>query len=337
MKDTKKILGYFSIILIIAVLFIVGILLGRDKKGFLNLPNTGEDTKPNIYLEAEEDLASLINTYDYKGEIDPWYQEQPKKDSLSMPSADALFEIYKKISEAYANRDLNLFKEYASTERIFHISNPKTNAKADYKGTSVFILEDMDAEENFINNSLLLCHLKAPSTNLLTPIEATWETTQYQVGGAYILDPIKKEYVLLDVDNWQNRAILKLEIIPNDYVFGSGVITFVYDKGNWKYHFEVWDINYSEVSSIGDIEDNSNKIILDDEIPKTLTIQVDTQVQWPILKGYIYTKSGSIEHWSSGYINNTEYIKSFNKKGVYKYTILNKLYEEVFNGEIIVN
>jgi len=45
MKDTKKILGYFSIILLIAVLFVVGILLGRGKGNFLNLPNTGEETQ----------------------------------------------------------------------------------------------------------------------------------------------------------------------------------------------------------------------------------------------------------------------------------------------------
>ncbi len=84
MKDTKKILGYFSIILLIAVLFVVGILLGRGKGNFLNLPNTGEETQTT---------------------------PTPTKPTINKEEFRIIFlDIIKSIEE----RDLQLFKENSS-------------------------------------------------------------------------------------------------------------------------------------------------------------------------------------------------------------------------------
>lgn len=122
---------------------------------------------------------------------------------------------------------------------------------------------------------------------------------------------------------------------------GTGRVTFVFDRGRWRYQGEIWWPEKREPQSLGDVYDSADRVrqvnssTPADFAPKILEIGMGEVVVWQGASGLIYSYSTNQEHWTSPFLfKGDTYAKKFNTAGDYYYLIKSNLYE--LKGEIHV-
>ena len=313
---------------------VVNIGRRRDKTGiflkilvFLVIPLLIIFVTISIYLiVSNQDVkeTSLLEVV-VDNQISPWeYSEY----SVSPPDPNMtdLVAKYNSVHTAIQNRDYELFKSVASTERIWHVENPKRLINESVTGETVFETLLPRGEENFVRYSPFSILFKAPNAQDISPVRVQKK------------DPsTRQNFVLIDRDTgettkvnapvWSNTFEVVFEVSGELAQGGNGYVSFVWDQGDWKYNGEYWDlpdrentfvVGNSSLSPVNTFSVDSTGLCT----PQTLEINAGDSVSWEGVLGMVFSVDPSTDYWQSGFLNYDEFIKEFTLPGEYTYLIL---------------
>ena len=326
--------------LIIGLSFAIVIMLVAIIAGLIQLNSQGKLTD---LTGGTSDFERTYLAYSDKGTINPWPHADPETDDVvSLPDQNTLLNIYLEIRKAYAARDYELYKKYASSERIWHMEHDKVMAEGMFDDLPVFAVTEIDGQENFTDHGLLLCVIDAPEIANLEVSGVVWESEEKSPGKFIMVDSISKERYLVEGQNWKYRANLQFNIKDNSYQTGTGTVFFVYDEGVWKYHFEDWENTFVKDKTLGDQvfeQDSLFAITYENNAysPEVLNVSPNSVVVWPKMSGFIFTAGESIEHFSSPLLDDAVFQKRFTVPGKYEYVIYGIDYSLLFTGTINVS
>jgi len=323
------------ITLLVVVIFILLIFLSYG------IAKLSTNIQPGEVAMDPDAYAKTLGSYTDKGLLNPWPHSEPDPGSVALPSTDQLMNIYKEIRKAYANRDYELYKKYASTERIWHMEHNKIQEAGMVDSLFVFSVMETDGEINFTNNGLLLSAIDAPEIQNIQVLNAAWETKELSPGAFLMIDKENKEKYKVEGQNWTIRVNLNVTIVDNGYQKGNGIIYFVYDDGVYKYHFEEWENEFTSGKDLGDIPSEGEIVFTVDknegeELPPDLYLQKGQYVKWPAMNGFVMSQNDSPSHFSSPFLVDSSYTKKFDVQGDYEYVIFDNLYNELFRGKVHV-
>ncbi len=336
MENKGKVIASFFLLMLLAVIFVTGWLFGRLNPDLIpNLPFTGKDDS------VEKTMPEIIASITEIETVDPWQQniKDYDIDSLQKPTVLELDSVYRKAHQAFEVRDYETFKQVASSYRLWNIENPKGEI---YEGDEdiYFQVLDQTGVENFTNNAPLMNNFfSAPDLSMTLPSTLS-EISKTDEISAKILDLQAKKITNIAGNSW-NSIKLNYEVTENNYRSGSGVVTFLYEDGAWKYDFETWQLDYVKNQNVGDTVKPGVKVSSFDisnisGIPKEISIKIGDYVSWENANGVLFTVKPSTTHWNSPFLDSAKYTKQFNKSGSYTYVIMTP-FTEIFRGTINVD
>ena len=335
---TKGSRTVFPIALIIKILLIIlgSILLLGIIYQFLLKGNYHKDEIPSTAQDTGEFFPSdkIYNPTS----ITPWdHADDTLVPAPVLPSLGELHSLYERVVKAVETRNYHEINNLLSGERIWYMNNPKKPAGQTREGDMVFI---RDVEENTD---------RAPEILFGIPIWADLIPVSVSEGKINSL----QEFILLDEETGFSQIV---EMTPWKYVAkvsyttgenainkGQGIVTFVYDKGEWRYHGGSWELQErNEGFSFGDKiapSVKTHKIVPTSEGVNTPNIKVGIgeAVIWQGVRGIIYTTASfTQDHFNSPYlITKDKFAIIFEREGDYYYLIKNNQGE--VRGEIHVN
>jgi len=251
-------------------------------------------------------------------------------------SAKELNSIYVLVRQAMDERDEKTFLGLVSAERVWHMANWKKVAGETADGEVIFVR---------ISNSesagrLPEMHWQAPEINDVIPVKV--ETSSINSVEEFILldEATGKSEKVINTP-WKYVAVLLYETKKEAINQGNGKVTFVFDRGKWRYQGEYWTLKPRGAYFFGNPVGPEGKIY---EVkssgeggysPKVLSILKGEAVVWKDAPGLIYSYSTNQKHWTSPFLMKGDtFTKVFNQTGDYYYYILNNKGE--FKGEVHV-
>lgn len=286
-----------SIIIFISAVFIVNYVSRR------NTVTTGLDTQIDR-------------------EISPWTALAESSDTPSSPTIEELDEKYKAVHESIEVRDYDLFKTVASTERIWHVENPKKLVNESSEGLPVYELLEPRGISNFVKYAPHSILLNAPKYEDIFPIQILDKTPSSR-SDMLVVDPRTNEVTKVNLTVWPKAVELVYRTNIDNVDIGTGYIGFVWDGNDWKYNGERWQITpHKEPTTLGDTRIDSVEVALLDGscMSESTTIKAGQAVQWRGISGRVYGISPN-EYWDSGTLYGDNFVKQFRIPGRYEYLI----------------
>lgn len=256
----------------------------------------------------------------------------------AVPDVQTLDVRYREIKKAVESRNYNLFKQYGSSERIWFFDNFLKPAGQTAERHSVYKMET-GGESYFKENGI--CGLwNTQETPLGVEIEPG-EITDTDFG-----DQPDTQILLIDnktgavkqvrFTDWEYKKALTYKIKDGQNISGTGVVYFVYDKGQWRYHGELWKLSYDKNNVFGDNAQVKTTTVgtgKPNDYPGTIRIKRGEAVEWGNVYGNIVGNPD--KPWQSFSIIGAKYKKVFTERGTYEYKICQARYGG-FTGKVIV-
>jgi hypothetical protein len=273
-------------------------------------------------------------------EISPWSQAGETA-SPTEPTIAELDYIYRQVVDSVDKRDYEAFKNYASSERIWHTENPKKVVNEAATGELVFELLEPRGKENFEKYSPYSILYESPGIQNIKPLKVIDKEPSTRPD-TILLEPKTGETTKVSMTLWKYSVDLQY-ITNTDYPDqGLGYVGFVWDSGSWKYNGEYWDlVGHTLPLELGEVSDEASAVIGTKNgecSPNPVQIFSGDTVVWEGVKGRIFSIQPTLENWDSGFLQGDKYYKKFNSPGIYSYLIqdITRLPEEAKDCRIEV-
>ena len=297
----------------------------------------------------------------YKTVIQPWKEGDQKLDEdPELPDAMTLHYKYLDVREAIDTRQYYLFKQLASLEQIWLTDQTPKSVGLYNAGPLVIQVSKQGGKKNFLSAPYSYL-FGSPPINLIEPNQVH-KTLLQKYDDNILIDEDGSFIATLRRTPWSHAIILSYTLKEDSSYRGIntgevatdkeviidyesiGWVTFVLDRGEWRYSGEIWNVVYSDEHlqnrTPSDNENIVKGIIKDDNTvkyyPTTININSGEKIIWENVKGMVFSTDvdKGANHFNSPFLKNQNFAHSFLQKGVYKYIIgtgSNK-----FEGEIHV-
>ncbi len=258
--------------------------------------------------------------------INPWAQAEKVSTSSEVPSVLELDAKYKQVHEAVRTRNYEAFKKLASSERIWHVENPKKLIGEESTGEAIFELLTPRGLENFVRNAPYGVLIKAPNPKDVVAVDIR-EKEPSTRPNLVVIDPLKSnQKTLVTTTVWKSSVDLIYNLNNDAGDTGTGYVGFVWDNGEWKYNGEYWETKIHQIpTTLGDKSAKpAVEITVGGEggcLPQSTKVNVGEAVAWKSMTGRVYTISPSPVFWHSDYLYNDTFIKKFDTSGTYTYLV----------------
>ena len=257
-------------------------------------------------------------------ELSPWSQADQVSSKPAIPTLLALDSKYKKVQEAIASRDYEAFKSVASSERIWHIDNPKKLINESVSGEAVYETLDPKGTANFERYSPYSILFKAPFAKDAFPIQVI-EKEPSTRPDIILVDKETNSKTRIKAIVWKYTVELLYRTVDGYQDQGFGHVSFAWDNNDWKYNGEYWDLTtHTTPLELGDVGSASHTFNVDTTgacSPTSLDVKAGDTVSWQGVTGRIYSVPPSSDYWDSGFLYGDQFFKQFKSVGTYTYLI----------------
>ena len=249
-----------------------------------------------------------------------------------LPTADTLNKQYLLAREAIRTRNYTLFSSVASPRILQYLDHPDIATSDPYRILSN--ITSLDKGGNPVETPV--AHTPSELFSQLSAYEySLWSPDMSAI------TPAGVEYnTILSEDGYPESILLFYSTTRSSGLLGNGTVRFDYDKGQWKYGREEWDLTPTSKGPRGDAPSPSGKTIdITSTPPFTVTrISKGETVTWKSVYGMVFTYASSAENWDSGFLYGEEYTRAFNSTGQYFYfvNLVKPFYAYKLRGVVVV-
>lgn len=305
---------------IAVVLVIIVVLLGFIIGGVLVLNNRDVNNFKNIDY----------NNLPIKATVEkPWGYAESDPTNLTLEQGD---KIYRDFMNTLKKGDWAALDKMLTSQRKFFYDNPKEFVKFNDEGIAVFKRTYRPANEYYFYPFLL----QSPDIDDVIPVSIKKAEPRISGDGDYfyLVDEFSNETTKVSNLPWDNNYEITYKTKDGTKFSGTGEILIVFDKNEWKFQGAFWHINPNIITK--EYGDNTQLFTLFDPTTPNLSIKVGETIKWFNHSGLVFVYNSNSDYWSSPYMVNDSFTKTFNTPGIYKYQIIYLDERPSLNGQIVV-
>lgn len=277
-----------------------------------------------VYLINREHVRNADINKKTSNATSPWaYSANTLPSEPKTPTSDELEALYQKVQTAILTRDYASFVKLASSERIWHLENPKRAIRLNEQGQTIYERIEPKGKENFDRYAPygILYNAPNPSDIVKFGVKKMEPSTRPNI---IMIDNSTGKTEEIELALWKYSVELGYQLKDGIADKGEGRVSFVWDKDAWKYNGEFWLITPHQTPlTLGDTAATDIEVTYDMSglcIPQALSINSGQTVGFRGINGRVYSIEGP-KIFDTGFLYNDNYQQRFDTKGTYTYLI----------------
>ena len=259
----------------------------------------------------------------------PWGYADNDPTELTLEQGD---KIYRDFMNAIKRGDWEALDGMLTSQRKFFYDNPKEFVKFNDDGIAVFKRTYRQQNEYYFFPFLL----QSPDIDDVTPVKI--EKAEPMISGDgdyfYLVDEFSNETTKVSNLPWDNNYKITYETKEGTKFKGTGEVLMVFDKDQWKFQSAFWHIEPNIITK--EYGDASSSFTLFDPENPNMSLKVGDTIKWFNHSGLIFVYNSNVDYWSSPFMMNDSFTKTFKTPGIYKYQIIYLNEKPSLNGQIVI-